>query len=129
MENEKKYTQEEIMAIVDGEIRKAGLTPASELNPDEMEKVSGGHGASVRIFKSHKEIDEVMDVICRVWDTYGRDVAAITAYELRVTTSSGDGGNELTALDRYTHPNGLRKWLHQELNGEHDKLSRQFGYN
>ena len=120
MENEKKYTQEEIMAIVDGEIRKAGLTPARELNPDEMEKVSGGQGASVRIFKSHKEIDEVMDIICNVWDTYGRDVAAITAYELKVTTSSGDGGNELTALDRYTHPNGLRKWLHQELNGEHD---------
>ena len=47
MENEKKYTQEEIMAIVDGEIRKAGLTPARELNPDEMEKVSGGHGARI----------------------------------------------------------------------------------
>ena len=125
MENEKKYTQEEIMAIVDGEIRKAGLTPARELNPDEMEKVSGGHGA--RIFKSHKEIDEVMDIICNVWDTYGRDVAAITAYELKVTTSSGDGGNELTALDRYRHPNGFRKWLHDELDGKHDKLSMQYG--
>ena len=125
MGNEKKYTQEEIRAIVDEEIRKAGLNPERELNLNEMENVSGG----ARIFKTHKEIDEVMDIICRVWDTYGRDVAAITAYELRVTTSSGDGGNELTALDRYTHPNGLRKWLHQELNGEHDKLSRQFGYN
>ena len=125
MGNEKKYTQEEIRAIVDEEIRKAGLNPERELNLNEMENVSGG----ARIFKTHKEIDEVMDVICRVWDTYSRDVAAITAYELRVTTSSGDGGNELTALDRYTHPNGLRKWLHQELNGEHDKLSRQFGYN
>ena len=127
MENEKKYTQEEIMAIVDGEIRKAGLTPASELNPDEMEKVSGGHGASVRIFKSHKEIDEVMDIICNVWDTYGRDVAAITAYELKVTTSGGDGGNMLTALDRYRHPDGFRKWLHDELDGKHDKLSMQYG--
>ena len=125
MENEKKYTQEEIMAIVDGEIRKAGLKPGRELNPDEMEKVSGGHGA--RIFKSHKEIDEVMDIICHVWDTYGRDVASITAYELKVVTSSGDGGNELTALDRYRHPEGFRKWLHQELDGKHDELSMQYG--
>jgi hypothetical protein len=110
---------------VNKEIRKAGLNPERELSLNEMEQASGG----ARIFKSHEEIDEVMDVISRVWDTYGRDVAAITACELNVTTSHGDGGNMLTALDRYSHPDGLRKWLHQELNGEHDKLSRQFGYN
>ena len=127
MGNEKKYTQEEIRAIVEEEIRKAGLNPERELSLNEMEQASGGHGA--RIFKSHKEIDEVMDVISRVWDVYGRDVAAITAYELKVTTSSGDGGNEKTALDRYRHPDGLRKWLHQELDGKHDKLSLQYGYN
>ena len=127
MDTEKKYTEEEIKAIANEEIRKAGLKPGRELNPDEMEKVSGGHGA--RIFKSHKEIDEVMDIICNVWDTYGRDVAAITAYELKVTTSSGDGGNMLTALDRYDHPEGLRKWLHQKLDGKHDALSLQYGYN
>lgn len=124
MGNEKKYTQEEIRAIVDEEIRKAGLNPERELNLNEMENVSGG----ARIFKTHKEIDEVMDIICRVWDTYGRDVAAITACELKVTTSHGDGGNMLTALDRFTHPEGMRKWLHQALDGKHDKLSMQYGF-
>ena len=57
------------------------------------------------------------------------DVAAITACGLKVTTNHGDSGNMLTALDRYEHPNGLRKWLHQELDGKHDKLSLQYGFN
>lgn len=119
MENEKKYTQEEMMAIVDGEIRKAGLKPGRELDPDEMEKVSGGY--DTRAFKTHEEIDQVMDIICSAWDKYGRDVAVLIAFELKVTSSSGKYGNESTALDDYTHPEGLRTFLHKELNGELDE--------
>ena len=42
MDTEKKYTEEEIKAIVDEAVRKAGLKADDELNPDELENVSGG---------------------------------------------------------------------------------------
>ena len=120
MSNEKKYTQEEIKAIVDEALRKAGLTPSREISADEMEQISGGH--YTRVFKSHEEIDQVMDIISNVWDNYGRDVAVIAAFELKVTSSD----SRTTALDKFTHPDGLRIWLHQELNGEHDSLIQHY---
>jgi hypothetical protein len=120
MSNEKKYTREEIRAIIDEELRKANLNPDRELSADEMEQVSGGH--YTRVFKSHEEIDQVMDIISSVWDKYGRDVAVIAAFDMKVTSSD----SRTTVLDRFTHPEGLRIWLHQELNGEHDSLIQHY---
>ena len=54
MDSEKKYTPEEINAIVDEELRKAGLNPGRELSADEMEQVSGG---AYIIPSTHEEID------------------------------------------------------------------------
>ena len=48
---EKKYTREEIRAIADEEIHKAGLKSMKELNVDELENVSGGKDAH---FKTHE---------------------------------------------------------------------------
>ena len=123
MSNEKKYTREEIKAIVNEELRKAGLTPSREISADEMEQVSGGY--DTRVFKSHEEIDQVMDIISSVWDKYGRDVAVIAAFDMKVTSRCGSGRTN-TTLDRFTHPEGLRIWLHQELNGEHDSLIQHY---
>ena len=42
MDTEKKYTEEEIKAIANEEIRKSGLKANKELTLDEMANVSGG---------------------------------------------------------------------------------------
>ena len=44
---EKKYTEEEIKAIIEEELRKAGLKADEELKVDELEKVSGGGDPTV----------------------------------------------------------------------------------
>ena len=72
MSNEKKYTQEEIKAIVEEELRKANLAMGTELNMDEMETVAGGNGYtghdapggnSYVVPKTHEEIDAKWDII------------------------------------------------------------------
>jgi hypothetical protein len=74
MDTEKKYTEEEIKAIANEEIRKSGLKANKELNLDEMEKVSGGDFI-IPEGTTHADIDAKWDVIQATLDFYGSDVA------------------------------------------------------
>ena len=121
MDNEKKYTEEEMKAIANEEIRKAGLKANKELNLDEMEKVSGG----VRGYHTHEEIDAAWDVVEDVWKQYGRDVAALSAVRLGLISNPGGGGSEGT-FGKHTLQSA-RQWMHNELDGKHDSMKTQYG--
>ena len=82
MDTEKKYTEEEIKAIANEEIRKAGLKANKELNLDEMEKVSGG--------RTHEEIDQNCDILKGILAQYGPDVAVFTAQKMGLISGDGD---------------------------------------
>ena len=118
MSNEKKYTREEIRAIVDETIRKAGLTPKNELSMDEMENVSGGYG-KYDVQESHEDIDKIWDAIEAIKKAYGQDVAYLSAVELDAYVGSKfmdygtdyyrqrmhdrlDGKLDLNGLDRFS---------------------------
>ncbi len=47
--DEMKYTQEEIRAMMNEELRRVKKNAGKELKPDEMEQVSGGAGMSIMI--------------------------------------------------------------------------------
>ena len=53
--SEKKYTQEEIRAIVDEAMRKANMTSRRELSASELEKVNAG---TMIIPDTYEEIDQ-----------------------------------------------------------------------
>ena len=73
MDTEKKYTEEEIKAIANEEIRKAGLKANRELNLDEMENVAGG-----RNLKDGTPItDEVIDFYANVFKGSGLHADAL----------------------------------------------------
>ncbi len=57
MSSGKKYTREEMEAIVNDTI--AGLRGKKELNPDELEHAAGG----VWVPETHEEIDQYWDVV------------------------------------------------------------------
>ena len=117
MSKEKKYSREEINAIVNDALRKAGLATGRELNMDEMENVSGG----VMIVPStHEEIDQKMDVIQSVIDTYGIDVGLIAAQELCCAPGkTGTGRSNPFADGKVDH---VRNWMHRELDGTNDGI-------
>jgi hypothetical protein len=116
MSNEKKYTQEEIKAIVEEELRKANLAAGRELNMDEMANVSGGSvtdGITYVLPKTHEEIDMKWDVIQAIVEEYGKDVAYIAACDLQVLA----GGRSL--FDEYG-TGVLRQRMHDNLDGKVD---------
>ncbi|MBO6302915.1 MAG: hypothetical protein J6N15_10805 [Ruminiclostridium sp.] len=73
MSNEKKYTDEEIKAIADEELRKAGFESKRKLSPDELENVAGGARADIP--QTHEDIDKAWDLVESAWKAYGEDVA------------------------------------------------------
>ena len=120
MSNEKKYTQEEIKAIVEEELRKANLAMGTELNMDEMETVAGGNGYtghdapggnSYVVPKTHEEIDAKWDIIDYTLKNYGPDAAYIMTQKLQVLA----GGESL--LIEYS-TNIFRKRMHDDLDGK-----------
>ena len=119
MSNEKKYTPEEIKAIVEEELRKANLHPGKELSVDTMEGVSGGGlpKETYLVPKTHEEIDEKWDVVQSVMDTYGADVAYITAQQLQIIAGSSN-------LFRLYGPETLRKRMHNSLDGKTGGMER-----
>ena len=110
MSNEKKYTREEIRAIIDEELRKAGLTPENELSMDEMENASGGYG-KYDVQESHEDIDKIWDAIEAIKKAYGQDVAYLSAVELDAYV-----GSKFTnyGTDYY------RQRMHDDLDGKLD---------
>ncbi len=120
MGNEKKYTPEEIKAIVEEELRKVNLHPGKELSMDTMEGVSGGGVIPKETYivpKTHEEIDEKWDIVQSVMDTYGVDVAYITAQQLQVIAGSAN------LLELYG-PETLRKRMHNSLDGKTGGMER-----
>ena len=116
MDSEKKYTPEEINAIVDEELRKANLSSQKELNLDEMENVSGGaddflKGTEYIVPKTHEEIDAKWDVIDAILKAYGRDVAWLAAAKLNCVASYA------YILDEYG-TGVLRDYMHRRLDGK-----------
>ena len=112
MNNEKKYTREEIQAIVNEEIRKANLNPARELRTDELETVSGGK----RHFTTHEEIDRMWDTVGEVLKTYGRDAALVTAQELNLLPGINGSGDFNPLIDGQTGIERCRRYDHDALN-------------
>ena len=120
MSNEKKYTPEEIKAIVEEELRKANLHPGNELSVDALEGVSGGGvipKETYRVPKTHEEIDAKWDIVQSVLDKYGVDVAYITAMQLQIIAGSS---NLLTLYG----PQKLRKRMHNSLDGKTGGMER-----
>ena len=106
MENEKKYTREEINAIVNEELRRAGLKAVRELNADEMDHVAGG----VVIPSTHEEIDMKWDLVESVVKKHGPGTAAIFAKSMGLIKSE----SHLTDFS----VSELREYMHRTINGE-----------
>ena len=113
MSNEKKYTREEIRAIVNEELRKAGLTPSREISADEMENVSGGYG-KYDVPKSHEDIDRIWDAIEAIKKAHGMDIAFLSAKELNAYA----GENPYRFMDYGT--DYYRQRMHDDLDGKLD---------
>ena len=113
MSNEKKYTQEEIRAIVNEELRKAGLTPSREISADEMENVSGGYG-KYDVPKSHEDIDRIWDAIEAIKKAHGHDIAYMSAVEL-----DAFAGPSASKFKEYS-TNVYRQRMHDKLDGKLD---------
>ena len=65
----------------------------------------------------HEEIDEKWDIVQSVMDTYGVDVAYITAQQLQVIAGSAN------LLELYG-PETLRKRMHNSLDGKTGGMER-----
>ena len=113
MSNEKKYTQEEIRAIVNEELRKAGLTPSREISADEMENVSGGYG-KYDVPKSHEDIDRIWDAIEAIKKAHGQDIAYMSAVELDAYVGPSASKFMEYGTDYY------RQRMHDRLDGKLD---------
>ena len=113
MSNDKKYTREEIRAIIDEELRKAGLTPENELSMDEMENVSGGYG-KYDVPKSHEDIDRIWDAIEAIKKAHGQDIAYMSAVELDAYVGPSASKFMEYGTDYY------RQRMHDRLDGKLD---------
>ena len=113
MSNEKKYTREEIRAIVNEELRKAGLTPENELSLDEMENASGGYG-KYDVPKSHEDIDRIWDAIEAIKKAHGMDIAFLSAKELNAYAGESPYRFMDYGTDYYRHR------MHDRLDGKLD---------
>ena len=114
MSNEKKYTQEEIKAIIDEELRKAGLTPCREISADEMENVSGGGYCTYVVPKTHEDIDKIWDAIEAIKKAHGQDIAYMSAVEL-----DAYAGPSASKFMEYS-TNVYRQRMHDKLDGKLD---------
>ena len=117
MSTEKKYTQDEIKAIVDEEIAK--LKGTKELSPNEMEQVAGG---DVYYAQTHEEIDEYWDLVQKTKDKFGTDVAEQLAYSLRLINMDSCGTIK-GDLVHFSIPE-LRNAMHRMLDGENAGRAR-----
>ena len=113
MSNEKKYTQEEIKAIVNEELHKAGLTTENELSMDEMENASGGYG-KYDVQESHEDIDKIWDAIEAIKKAHGMDIAFLSAKELNAYA----GESPYRFMDYGT--DYYRQRMHDDLDGKLD---------
>ena len=113
MSNEKKYTREEIRAIVEEELRKAKV--GKELSLEEMENVSGGR---MLIPATHEEIDRRMDIVQTILDSYGFDVAFFAALELDCMPDIA--GSSFGNPFRGGRVDKVRNWMHRQLDGTND---------
>ena len=120
MDNEKKYTEEEIKAIVTEEIRKANLKQDDKLSPDELESVSGG----VYIPPTHEEIDKTWDLIEDMAKNFGMDVASIAAADMKLISKEGAGSVKGTFQQHSLQE--CRRWMHDRLDGKQDKLTKYY---
>ena len=114
MSNEKKYTREEIKAIVNEELRKANLNPDRELSADEMENVSGGVYCTYVVPKTHGDIDKIWDAIEAIKKAHGMDIAFLSAKELNAYA----GENPYRFMDYGT--DYYRQRMHDDLDGKLD---------
>ena len=113
MSNEKKYTREEIKAVIDEELRKANMSMGKELSMDEMENVSGGYG-KYDVPKSHEDIDRIWDAIEAIKKAHGMDIAFLSAKELNAYA----GENPYRFMDYGT--DYYRQRMHDDLDGKLD---------
>ena len=114
MSNEKKYTQEEIKAIVEEELRKANLAAGRELNMDEMEKVSGGGYNTYVVPETHEDIDKIWDAIEAIKKAHGMDIAFLSAKELNAYAGESPYRFMDYGTDYYRHR------MHDRLDGKLD---------
>ena len=114
MSNEKKYTQEEIKAIVNEELRKAGLTSGQEISLDEMENVSGGGYCTYVVPETHEDIDKIWDAIEAIKKAHGMDIAFLSAKELNAYA----GESPYRFMDYGT--DYYRQRMHDRLDGKLD---------
>ena len=109
MSIEKKYTEEEMKAIVAEEIRKMNPGMNRELSADELESVSGGKYV---VPKTHEEIDRLWDSVEAVRKAHGQDVVYFYAYELNLTATT-------TATKFAEYGTGhYRQMMHDILDGK-----------
>ena len=114
MSNEKKYTREEIKAVIDEELRKANMSMGKELNMDEMEKVSGGGYNTYVVPETHEDIDKIWDAIEAIKQAHGMDVAFLSAKELNAYA----GESPYRFMDYGTEV--YRRRMHDKLDGKLD---------
>ena len=84
-----------------------------ELSDEQLEAVSGG---IVRYYPpTHEEVDAVWDIIQSVYNTYGKDVAVITAFDMGlIPLMSDQNGNYFDG--RRSIPE-CRSLMHDYLDG------------
>ena len=114
MSNDKKYTREEIRAIIDEELRKANLNPDRELSADEMENVSGGGYNTYVVPETHKDIDKIWDAIEAIKKAHGMDIAFLSAKELNAYAGESPYRFMDYGTDYYRHR------MHDRLDGKLD---------
>ena len=114
MSNEKKYTREEIKAIVNEELRKAGLTSGQEISLDEMENVSGGGYCTYVVPETHEDIDKIWDAIEAIKKAHGQDIAYMSAVELDAYVGPSASKFMEYGTDYY------RQRMHDRLDGKLD---------
>ncbi len=85
MNNEKKYTQEEIKAMVNEELAK--LKGTKELNLNDMEHAAGGW-----VPKTHEDIDTFWNMIQNLKDNVGGDAAGLAALQFGLINEDGSKG-------------------------------------
>ena len=113
MSNEKKYTREEIKAVIDEELRKANMSMGKELSMDEMENVSGGGYCTYVVPETHEDIDKIWDAIEAIKKAHGQDIAYMSAVELDAYVGPGSRFMDY-GTDYYRHR------MHDRLDGKLD---------
>ena len=90
-----------------------------ELSDEQLDAVSGGN---VRYYPpTHEEVDQIWDIIQSIYDTYGKDVAVIAAFDMGLIPMEGDqNGNYFDG--RRSIPE-CRSLMHDYLDGRDVSMS------